>query len=137
MTSKRVVFDTNVFVSGLLSSSSKPARAVEQAISRDHLVATVETLKELIAKLLSPKFDRYVSRRQREELIDRLAPLIEIVDVVQVVRACRDPKDDKFLEAAVNGRADLLVTGDKDLLVLDPLMSVHIVTRDAYLTEKP
>ena len=51
----------------------------------------------------------------------------------QPIRASRDPKDDKFLEAAVNGRADVIVTGDKDLLDLDPFRGIAIVTPAAYL----
>jgi predicted nucleic acid-binding protein len=57
----------------------------------------------LMEKLLSSKFDSYVSREQRDALLLRLAPLIENVTVVQVVQASRDPKDDKFLDVAVNG----------------------------------
>ena len=56
-----------------------------------------------------------------------------IVEIVQQVRACRDPNDDRFLEAAVNGRADVLITGDKDLLELDPFRGVAIVTPAACL----
>jgi predicted nucleic acid-binding protein len=52
---------------------------------------------------------------------------------VRVVRACRDPSDDKFLEVAVNGRADLIITGDRDLLELDPFMGIAILTPAAYL----
>ncbi len=51
-------------------------------------------------------------RERRDALLLRLAPLIEIVEVVQTIRASRDPSDDKFLEAAVNGRADVVVSGD-------------------------
>ena len=135
MASKRVVLDTNVFISGLFSTSSKPALAVEQAITRDQALATTGTLKELLSNLLSPKFDPYIPRRKREELVLRLSPLVEIVEVVRVVRACRDPRDDKFLEAAINGRGDLIVTGDKDLLVLNPYAGVAIVTPSAYIAE--
>jgi uncharacterized protein len=70
---------------------------------------------------------------RREELLLRLAPLVEIVEVVQQVHACRDPKDDGFLEAAVNGRADVVITGDKDLLALDPFRGIAILTPAAYL----
>jgi putative PIN family toxin of toxin-antitoxin system len=83
--------------------------------------------------LLSPKFDRYVSQARREELLARLAPIVEIVEVVQQVRACRDPKDDQFLEAAVNGRADVVITGDEELLALDPFRGIAIVKPTAYL----
>ena len=45
---------------------------------------------------------------------------VELIDIVETVIACRDRKDDKFLELAVNGRADYIITGDQDLLVLHP-----------------
>lgn len=61
---------------------------------------------------------------------------MEIVAVEQPVRACRDPKDDKFLEAAVNGRADVLVTGDRDLLDLHPFRGIAILTPADYLARK-
>ena len=115
MTRDRVVLDTNVLISGLLSTTSTPARAVERAISDGQLLASTATLRELMTKLLSPKFDRYVPRERRDALLLRLAPLIEIVEVVQRVQASRDPDDDKFLEVAINGRADVIVSGDGDM----------------------
>jgi putative PIN family toxin of toxin-antitoxin system len=136
MESERVVFDTNVLISGLLSTTSTPAQALELAIRRDKMVATFETLRELMTKLLEPKFDRYVSRERRDSLLLRLSPLVEIVEVEQPVRASRDPKDDKFLEAAVNGRADVLVTGDRDLQDLHPFRGIAILTPADYLARK-
>ena len=130
---ERVVIDTNVFVSGVLSAGSAPARCVEAVVSTAQLVGFQATLHELIQRLLAPKFDRYVARPRREELLARLAPHVEIVEIVQQVRACRDPKDDQFLEAAVNGQADVIITGDKDLLELDPFRGVAIITPAAYL----
>ena len=62
--------------------------------------------------------------------------LVEIIDVLQSIRAPRDPKDDKFLEAAVNGRADVIVTGDKDLRDLNPFRGIAIVTPAAYLARE-
>jgi hypothetical protein len=73
----------------------------------------------------------------------RLAPLIplrfrdwlsevlvaaELVAVIERIAACRDPKDDKFLELAVNGHADLIVTGDADLLALNPFREIPIIS---------
>jgi predicted nucleic acid-binding protein len=58
------------------------------------------------------------------------------IDVLQRIRVSRDPKDDKFLEAAVNGRADVIVTGDKDLLDLDPFRGIAIVTPADYLARE-
>jgi len=133
MTHERVVVDTNVLISGLFSTTSTPVLAVERAIAKAQLVATTETLRELIETLLLPKFDRYVSRQRRETLLERVASLVDIVEVLQQIRASRDSKDDKFLEAAVNGRANVLVTGDRDLLDLNPFRGIAIVTPADYL----
>jgi uncharacterized protein len=133
VTRDRVVLDTNVLISGLLSTTSTPARAVERAISDGQLLASTATLRELMTKLLSPKFDRYVPRERRDALLLRLAPLIEIVEVVQRVQASRDPDDDKFLEVAINGRADVVVSGDGDLLDLNPFRGIAILSPAAYV----
>jgi uncharacterized protein len=133
MTRDRIVLDTNVLISGLLSTTSTPARPVEHAIGSGQLLASTDTLRELMTTLLSPKFDRYVPRERRDALLLRLAPLIEIVEVVQRVQASRDPDDDKFLEVAINGRADVVVSGDRDLLDLNPFRRIAILTPAAYL----
>ena len=137
MTRERVVLDTNVIISGLLSSTSTPARAVERAITHGQLLASTATVRELVTTLLSPRFDRYVPRERRDALFLRLAPLVEIVEVVQQVRACRDPDDDKFLEAAVNGCADVVVSGEADLLALHPFRQIPILTPAAYVRREP
>ncbi len=136
MTRERVVLDTNVLISGLFSTTSTPALAVEKAITKAQLVPTTGTLRELIETLLQPKFDRYVSHERREALLQRVASLVEIIEVLQHVHASRDPKDDKFLEAAVNGRANVLVTGDRDLLDLNPFRGIAIVTPADYLARE-
>src|SRR5580765_2036078 len=136
MTRERVVIDTNVLISGLFSTTSTPAKAVEKAATKAQLVATIETLRELIEKLHSPKFDQYVRPERRDALLERVASLVEIIDVLQSIRASRDPKDDKFLEDAVNGRADVIVTGDKDLLDLNPFRGITILTPADYLARE-
>ena len=136
MTRERVVIDTNVLISSLFFTTSTPAQAVDKAVTKAQLVATTETLRELIGKLHSPKFDRYVRRERRDALLERVASLVELIDVLQSIRASRNPKDDKFLEAAVNGRADVIVTGDKDLLDLNPFRGIAIVTPAAYLARE-
>ena len=133
MTRERVVIDTNVLISSLFLTTSMPAKAVEKAAATAQLVATTETLRKLIEKLLLPKFDRYVRRERRDALLQRVASLVEIIDVLQPIRASRDLKDDKFLEAAVNGRANVIVTGDHDLLDLNPFRGIAILTPAHYL----
>ena len=68
MKGERVVLDTNVLVSGALSTTSTPAGALERAINDGRLLASTATLRELIEKLLSAKFDPYVSREKRDAL---------------------------------------------------------------------
>lgn len=137
MERERVVFDTNVLISGLLSATSTPARALERAVSEGQLVASRHTLRELMTTLLSPKFDRYVSQERRHALLARLAPLLDIVEIVQPIRASRDPKDDQFLEAAVSGRAARIVTGDRDLISLHPFRGIAIVTPAEFVRRTP
>lgn len=136
MTRERVVIDTNVLISSLFFTTTTPARAVEKAVTKAQLVATTETLRELIEKLLLPKFDHYVRRERRDALLQRVASIVEIVDVLQPIHASRDSKDDTFLDAAVNGRADVIVTGDKDLLDLNPFRGITIVTPADYLARE-
>jgi putative PIN family toxin of toxin-antitoxin system len=133
MRADRLVLDTNVIISALILSSPTPHQVVEDALAHSRLVVTESTERELIAVMMSPKFDKYVPQPRRQELLLRLAPMIERVAVIQIVRICRDPHDDAVLEAALNGRAGALVTGDKDLLELNGLAGLNIVTPAAYL----
>ena len=132
----RVVLDTNVLISSVLSTTSTPARAVEHALTTGQLLASADTLRELMTKLLSSRFDHYVSRERRDALLLSLAPLFEIVEIVQRIQASRDPDDDKFLEVALNGRADVLVSGDADLLTLNPFRGIAIVTPADYIAQR-
>ena len=58
----------------------------------------------------------------------------EIIIVFEEIDICRDPKDNKFLEVAVNGKADFIITGDKDLLVLNPFQGIEIITVNEFLS---
>ncbi len=133
MARARVVVDTNAFVSRLLLPDSVPARAVRKAVTEARLLVSEATLVELADVLSRAKFDPYVSIADRQQFLRLLGRIAEMVPVVHTIRACRDPRDDKFLELAVNGEADIIVTGDDDLLVLDPFRDIPIVTPAAYL----
>ena len=80
------------------------------------------------------KFDRYLSRAERDELVEALVRESRLVEITEPVRECRDPNDDQILEVAVNGDAEYLVTGDADLLSMDPFRGVRIVTPAEFLT---
>lgn len=59
----------------------------------------------------------------------------ELFDPQGVILVCRDEKDNKFLEAAIEGKASVLVSGDKDLLALHPFRNIHILTPAAFLED--
>jgi len=131
-TGERVVVDTNVFVSGLLRYSSVPGRAAARARNNAVLLVSQATMTELADVLAEAKFDRYVTVEQRTQFIRLIANLAEFVPIIQRVRECRDPEDDKFLEVALNGRADVIVTGDADLLEMHPWRGVEILSPADY-----
>ena len=130
---KRVVIDTNVLVSRLLLPDSIPAQAVRKARREGRLLVSEATMYELADVLSRRKLDRYVSVENRKQFIRELRRLAELVPIIQIVRECRDPSDDKILEVALNGRADLIITGDKDLIAMNPWREIEILTAAEYL----
>jgi uncharacterized protein len=130
---KRVILDTNVLLSRLLLPDSITARAVRRFLDRAQPIVSEETLRELAETLSRPKFDPYVSRLDRQRFFELFARVAEWVPIATTIRQCRDPKDDKFLELAVDGKADWVITGDKDLLELSPFQSTSILTPAAAL----
>jgi putative PIN family toxin of toxin-antitoxin system len=132
-TELRVVVDTNVLISQLLRPQSQPSQAVRLVLRRGVLLTSAEHLRELFDVVMRRKFDAYVAPDVRLDQIRRLAALAEPVRIVRRIRLCRDEKDDMLLEIAANGGASHLVTGDDDLLHLDPFESVRIVTPSEFL----
>jgi putative PIN family toxin of toxin-antitoxin system len=61
-------------------------------------------------------------------VLDLLSRIAEIVPIIHTIRAYRDARDDKFLELAVTGESGLIITGDADLLELDPFQNIPIIT---------
>lgn len=122
----RVVVDTNVFVSAALKDKSLPALAVHVIERRGTLLKSVATEQQLFAVLARPYLASLIAPATHEWLKQILAAA-ETVTITERVAACRDPTDDKFLELAVNGHADLIVSGDADLLALNPFRGIPIV----------
>lgn len=129
----KIVFDTNVIVSALLIKSSNSRFAYEKVISRGKILDSLPTLEELIEVLCRKKFSKYISLSDRNIFISEFSLLAEIIKVNQKLNVCRDPKDNKFLELAISGNADCVVTKDEDLLVLDPFRKISILSPDVFL----
>ena len=132
MTRLRLVIDTNVLVSGLLTQNSIPQRVYDYAIAQATLLQSQATLSELERVLIRPKFDRYVSLERRLRFIASLVNRAEYVDVNETFELCRDPKDNSLLELAASGQASHLITGDQDLLVLNPFRNIVIQKPSAF-----
>lgn len=133
MADGRAVVDTNILVSRLLFPRSTPGRAVRKVLGEGRLLASNATLTELADVLARPKLDPYISVVDRQTFLQQLARFVEMVPIIHMVRACRDPRDDMFLELALNGNADVIVTGDRDLLALNPFRGIGILTPAQYL----
>lgn len=126
-----VVFDTNVLVSAALIQGSRADHCVRTVLEHQHpLIFSKATFEELSDVILRSKLDRYVSKAARMGLLEtweNAAVFFPDAAIHEVVRDCRDPDDDKFLELALACRAAAIVTGDPDLLVLDPWRGIRIV----------
>lgn len=133
-TRPRLVLDTNALVSRLLLPASIPGQAVRKAIDEGQILLSEPVLEELAGVLARPKFDLYVSIADRQQFLRLLYRVAQMVVIVHRVRECRDPKDDKPLELALNGEGHVIVSGDGDLLALHPFRGVRIITPRAYLT---
>lgn len=132
-TDHKLVIDTNLWISRLLVPGGTPARAVEHGLCWGIPLMSEATLTELSEALSRAKFDRYVSREDRQHFLRLLGGIVRVIPITQRIAACRDPKDDKFLDVALNGEAHLILTGDQDLLELHPFHGIEILSPAAFL----
>jgi uncharacterized protein len=131
----RFVFDTNVVVSALLLADSIPRQAFDKALDQGTILISVPVILELADVLSRKKLNKYLLENERMRFLISLLKETDLIDTTETISICRDPKDNKFLELAVDGNADYIVTGDADLLVLHPFRGIQILTpRDFLLT---
>ena len=132
----RAVLDTNMFVSATLIRGGNEDRILRawQHGEFDLVISSV-ILEEIGRALLYEKIRerQWMSKAEVSLLLEWLAAESLLVSGKMRVRACRDPDDDKFLAAAVEGRARFLVSGDKDLLDLKSYRHIRIITSAAFL----
>jgi len=117
----------------LLLRQSVTRQALDKALEEGELLVSRATVEELNDVLRREAFDRYVTEEERIQFLTALVREAILIDVTETVTECRDPKDNKFLELAVAGRASCIVSGDDDLLVLHPFRGIPILTPRAFL----
>lgn len=132
----RAVLDTNMLVSYLLTHRPPIATLLDHHLVRGDFVPVTapELLAELDRVLVYPKLHRYYSNEERRRFVSLVMALSEMVDLPETVpRICRDPDDDQVIACAVVGEADVIVSGDDDLLALEQVGGISILTAVRFL----
>jgi uncharacterized protein len=130
---RRFVLDLNALISAFLFPESAPGRALELVLTEHELLMSLELAAEAIEVFRRPKFDRYLSRERREELMIGTIHASVFVQTTEAIDACRDVDDNRVLELASAGRAAAIVTGDVDLLARGSFRAVDILTPRDFL----
>ena len=132
----RAVFDTNLLVSYLLTHRPPIATLIDHHLAREDilLVTAPDLLDELNRVLGYLRLQRYYSEERRKRFVALVLALSEVVELPESIpRICRDPDDDWVIACAVVGRADVIVSGDQDLLVLERVGAIPILSATAFL----
>ncbi len=130
----RVVFDTNIFVSAFVIPGSLAEKAILRIIEgEDVLLVSREILDELLT-ILAAKFSR--DKEEISRLAVTLTAMAEWIEPNLRISALQDDPDNRILECAVSGRADMIVTGDKEMLRLRRYQDTEIVSLKAYLSSE-
>lgn len=125
--------DANTVVSAALNQAGTPQRAIAAARARGTIALSRPVFQEIAEVLSRPKFSRILSDSQRTASLTLLSSSALWVEPVEPVRDCRDAGDNKYFELALGAHAAAIVSGDKDLLVLDPWRGVRVLTPAQFL----
>ncbi len=122
----RIVVDTNVMISGVFFGGFP--RKILNAIAENKLTACataeiIDEYEEIIKEMINRK-----QGHLHHQLLAPLVQALEIVEPATTVTLCRDPDDNKFLGCAKDAKALYIVSGDKDLLVLEQFEDIEIIT---------
>ena len=128
----KVIIDTNLWISFLIGKqlASLQPLLVEKTVQP---ILSEQLLQEIILVTQKPKLQKYFPQSKVEELIDLLKNISLSIDIKSKVLICRDPKDNYLLALAQDSQADFLITGDKDLLILEKFKLTQIITYQYFL----
>lgn len=124
----KVVLDSNVFISGLLTNGI--CRSILKSFAKNEFQLFISPLifEEILAVLKRPKIRPLIDNQDIFELMTILKLQANIVNPKIIVSKCRDPEDNHILALAISPKADFIVSRDKDLLVLHPFLNISIIT---------
>jgi putative PIN family toxin of toxin-antitoxin system len=131
----RIIIDTNLWISFLITKNF--TRLDEIIFSKKCvLIFSRELLEEFLTVAKRPKFRRFFSSSDIEEILETIQEYAEFIEVTSKTEVCKDPKDNFLLSLSLDGNADFLLTGDNDLLILTKFRKTSIVTISDFLDEK-
>lgn len=127
MKNKKIILDTNLWISFLISNKLEQ---IDSLIENKKLILifSKELLEEFIDVVSRPKFKKYFLKEDIEKLIEYFYQYGKLIKVKSNINLCRDKKDNFLLNLSVDSKADYLITGDKDLLVLEKIENTKILT---------
>jgi len=131
----RIIIDTNLWISFLIT---KDFSKLDEIIFSRHgiLIFSQELLEEFLEVAKRPKFRRFFSTEHIEEILETIHEYADFVKVHTKVEVCRDIKDNFLLSLSIDGNADFLLTGDKDLLELEKFGETNIKTISSFLESR-
>lgn len=127
MRSRKVILDTNLWVSFLITKNMSFLDEFVES-GRVKLIFSKELIEEFIAVSSRPKFAKYFTNKDIENLLSVFYYIGTVINVTSNIKLCRDSKDDFLLNLAIDSKANYLVTGDKDLLEIGKIKRTKILT---------
>ena len=127
MTNKKIILDTNLWISFLIS---KKFNQIDKLIENKEItiIFSDELIEEFIDVVSRPKFKKYFSKKDIEKVLEYFDQFGELINVKSNIQICRDEKDNFLLNLSVDSGSDYLISGDKDLLVLEKIEETKIMT---------
>lgn len=127
MRSKRVILDTNLWISFLIS---KQLDFIDDLLFDENikLIFSKELIEEFLTVAKRPKFEKYFTDDKISDLLKLFDKYAKLIEVFSKTDECRDLKDNFLLNLAIDGKADYLITGDSDLLVIKKIKKTKIIT---------
>lgn len=137
---RRAVIDTSALVGAVIRADSTPHRVWLLAQQSCEILASKGTFSEIETVLHRKQLNRYVDAPTRDEFLSlfrSIALWVEVSseDILRVDPSCRDPKDDSFLALAAVGNADVIVSSDRDLLIMNPWCGIPVVTPAQFVAQ--
>jgi uncharacterized protein len=133
MSDRKFVVDTNVLIIAVVFKTKNLVKALEICLREGDVMVPTKVETEYRTRLLDSKFDNFIGKALREVFLSEFLQRCEWTEPAEKISVARDTKDNMFLELSVASKAICLITGDKDLLVLNPFESIPMITPKEFL----